>query len=91
MNVGDKVIAKDNEWVILETVPAVKIKVIKVGSLFNRYIDVGKEYTLNEHTHAKEGDLLYLGEIPKEQMRRSFSQVLLYEWKDSGLSMDLDS
>ena len=68
----------------------VEVTVLEIpDNIMQRYLDVDKSYKLIRHSHW-EGDLL-LWEIPKEQMKRSVSQVLLQWEKNIGWTWDIDS
>jgi hypothetical protein len=68
----------------------IEVTVLEIpDNIMQRYLDVDKSYKLIRHSHW-EGDLL-LWEIPKEQMKRSVSQVLLQWEKNIGWTWDIDS
>jgi hypothetical protein len=68
----------------------IEINTLEVpDNIMQKYLDVGKSYKLIRHTHWN-GDLL-IWEIPKEQMKRSYSQVLLQWEKNIGFMWDIDS
>jgi len=68
----------------------VEVTVLEIpDNIMQRYLDVDKSYKLIRHSHW-EGDLL-IWEIPKEQMKRSVSQVLLQWEKNIGWTWDIDS
>ena len=68
----------------------IEVTVLEIpDNIMQRYLDVDKSYKLIRHSHW-EGDLL-LWEIPKEQMKRSVSQVLLQWEKNIGWTWGIDS
>jgi len=68
----------------------IEIEVISnPDEMMQRYVDVGRKYKLFRHEHWN-GNLL-LWEIPGNQMKRSYSQVLLQWEKNIGWIWDLDS
>lgn len=69
---------------------SIEVTVLEIpDSVMQRYLDIGKIYKLTRHTSWK-GDLL-LWEIPREQMKRSVSQILLQWEKNIGWTWDIDS
>ena len=69
---------------------SIEVTVLEIpDSVMLRYLDFGKSYKMTRHTSWK-GDLL-LWEIPREQMKRSVSQILLQWEKNIGWAWDIDS
>ena len=69
---------------------SIEVTVLEIpDSIMQRYLDIGKSYKMTRHAYWK-GDLL-LWEIPREQMKRSASQVLLQWEKNIGWTWDIDS
>ena len=67
------------------------VKVISLNDkYYERYLDLGKEYTLFKHKHACTDSML-LYEFTPNQMNRQVSQLLLYWFDGCGWSFELDS
>lgn len=67
------------------------LKVINVNDQYiKRYIRPDDIIVLKKHTHFS-GETCDLWEVDPATMQRSASQLLLYNWYDTGWSWELDS
>ncbi len=74
--IGQIIKTADDHWEVIGLDP-VQIKVLSCSPQLARYLDVGSTYTMKEHEHWRDLGMLYVGEIPREQMKRSVNQVIL--------------
>lgn len=64
------------------------ISVLSCSSHFSTYLNVGQEYMLHKHSSGYDAYPI-VWEISADQMKRSSSQMLLFEWKNK-CEMELD-
>ncbi len=99
LTVGQRIVRKvrtvdglqEDEWLVLELLnqknhaPRVRIRVEKISYRMRKYLTLGKEYVLRQHSATK------AWVVPSKQCKATSSQVILYDWpNDSGASIDID-
>lgn len=88
LKVGQRIVSSGDEWEVLEVEEdRLRLRVHAVSDLLRRYLDVGSEYVARP-TPACSTEEIW--EIPRDQMKRRASQVILYQDLKTMAAPDID-